>query len=134
MPFSATLFELVMSLPGRMPCHAAFHHPANSKRIRSETTTAATTFPPSRVGRGGGNVFDTSNLHTGAGKRAKSRLSTWARGLGSVTACGTNLDVESVDAEFLASYGCSMLSTKPDSKSQQILLYAPTSWAANIAA
>jgi hypothetical protein len=72
-------------------------------RTCSETTTAATTLPPGGVGRGRGDVLDTSNAHASTGERAESGLSTGTGGLGAVTTSGSDLDVESGDTEFCAS-------------------------------
>jgi len=80
-------------------------------RTCSETTTTATTLPPGGVGRGGGDILDTSNAHTGTGERAESRLGTGAGGLGAVTTSGPDLDVEGRDAEFLAASSCSFVSS-----------------------
>ena len=74
----------------------------NTLRTCSETTTTATTLPPGRVGGGRGDVLNTSNAHTSTGKSAESRLSTGTGGLGAVTTSGSDLDVESGDAEFYA--------------------------------
>lgn len=52
---------------------------------RSETTTTATTLSASRVGRSGGDVLDTADLHAGTGEGTESRLGTGAGGLGAVT-------------------------------------------------
>jgi hypothetical protein len=82
-------------------------------RTRSETTTTATTLPPGRVGWGGGDVLDTSNAHTGTGKRTESGLSTGTGGLGAVTTSGPDLDVEGRDAELLAAGSCSLVSVLP---------------------
>ena len=71
-------------------------------RTRSETATTATTLPPGRVGRGGCDVLDTTDAHTGTGESAKGRLGTGAGGLGAVTTSGPDLDVEGRDAELLA--------------------------------
>ncbi len=69
---------------------------------RLQTTTTATTLATSRVGGGGGHVLDTANAHAGTGEGTEGRLRTGAGGLGAVTTCGTDLDVECVDAELLA--------------------------------
>lgn len=74
----------------------------NTLRTCSETTTTATTLPPGRVGRSRSDVLDTSNAHTSTGKSAESRLGTGAGRLGAVTTSGSDLDVESGDAEFCA--------------------------------
>ena len=76
-------------------------------RTRSETATTATTLPPGRVGRGGGDVLDTSDAHASTGKSAESGLGTGAGRLGAVTTGGPDLDVQGGDAEFLAAGSCS---------------------------
>jgi len=76
--------------------------PAERASTRSETTTTATTLPPRGIGRGGGNVLDTSNAHAGTGKSAESRLGTGTGGLGAVSTGGADLHVEGRDAELLA--------------------------------
>jgi hypothetical protein len=96
--------------------------PKRRKRTHLETTTTATSLAAGAVGGSGGNVLDTSNLHSGTSERTESRLGTGAGGLGSVTcgiesarlrgttgkACwtrttgGTDLDVEGSDANLLA--------------------------------
>ena len=107
--------------------------PAEQASTRSETATTATTLPPRGVGRGGGHVLDTSNAHTGTGKSAESRLGTGAGGLGAVSTSSADLDVEGRDAELLAagSYKSSVLRPYFSEFPQ---MYAPTSWAANMAA
>jgi hypothetical protein len=79
---------------------------STNERMRSETTTAATTLPPGRVGRGGGDVLDASNAHAGTGERAEGGLGTGAGGLGAVATSGPDLDVEGRDAELLAAGSC----------------------------
>lgn len=74
-------------------------------RIRSETTTTATTLSPGRVGWGRGDILDTSDAHASTGKSAESRLGTGAGSLGTVTTSSSDLDVESGDSEFLAASG-----------------------------
>lgn len=78
---------------------------------KSETTTTATTLPASRVGRSGGDVLDTADLHASTGKGAEGRLSTGTGGLGAVTTSGPDLDVEGSDAELLAA-GSDVLSSQ----------------------
>lgn len=77
---------------------------ANTWR-ESETTTTATTLSAGRVGGDGGNVLDAANAHAGTGKGTESGLGTRAGGLGAGTTGGTELDVESGDADLLASEG-----------------------------
>ena len=92
---------------------------------RSQTTTTATTLSAGRVGWSWGNVLDTTNLHAGTGESTEGRLGTWAWGLGAVTwrqsssvfvlavltaeyrltTGGSDLDVESSDAQLLAASG-----------------------------
>lgn len=94
------------------PCSAIVHHLEPKVLARSsETATTATTLPSGRVGRCGGNVLDASNTHTGTSEGAEGRLSAGAGGLGAVTTCGPNLDVEGRDAELLAAGGYSWVST-----------------------
>lgn len=93
---------------------------------RSETTTTATTLSAGRVGRSGGHVLNTADLHAGTGQGTESRLGTGAGGLGTVTCAGslvtgtvhghkssicevcklttssTDLDVQGSDAKLLA--------------------------------
>jgi hypothetical protein len=102
-------------------------------RTRSETTTTATTLPPGGVGWGGGDVLDTSDAHASTGKSTESRLGTGAGGLCAVTTSSPDLDVEGRDAEFLAAGSCSVVSFLPFSL-RLFCFYAPTSWAANMAA
>lgn len=71
----------------------------------SETATTATTLPSSGVGRSGSDILDTSDAHTGTGKRAESRLSAGARGLGAVTTSSPDLNVQGRDTELLAAGG-----------------------------
>ena len=70
-----------------------------------QTTTTATTLATSRVRRNGGNVLDSADSHTGTGEGTESGLGTGTGGLGAVTTGSTDLDVQSVDAEFLAAGG-----------------------------
>jgi len=81
---------------------------ASDWRICLQTTTTATSLPPGRVGWGGGDILDTSNAHASTGERAESGLGTGAGGLGAVSTSGSDLDVESRDAEFLAAGGYTM--------------------------
>ena len=86
-----------------------------------QTTTTATTLSAGRVGGRRGNVLDTADLHASTGKGTESGLSTGTGGLGAVTwrwmlgwkkwmaeiieehtTGGTDLDVQSGDAELLA--------------------------------
>jgi hypothetical protein len=82
-----------------MPCSTI---QASASRTCLQTTTTATTLPPGRVGRGGGDILDTSNAHASTGERTESGLGTGAWGLGAVSTSGADLDVESGDAELLA--------------------------------
>lgn len=50
-----------------------------------QTTTTATTLSAGRVGRSGGNILDTADLHAGTGQGTESRLGTGTGGLGAVT-------------------------------------------------
>jgi hypothetical protein len=93
---------------------------ASVLRTCSETTTTATTLPPGGVGRGGGDVLDTSNAHTGTGERAEGRLGTGAGGLGAITTSGADLDVEGRDAELLAAGSCSELAPRYCSSSGSV--------------
>jgi hypothetical protein len=102
-------------------------------RTRSETTTTATTLPPGGVGRGGGDVLDTSDAHASTGKSAEGGLGTGAGGLGAVTTSGPDLDVEGRDAELLAAGSYFLLACRPYMY-LWLQMYAPTSWAANMAA
>jgi hypothetical protein len=52
--------------------------------IRLQTTTTATTLSPGGVGRSGGDVLDTADLHAGAGKGTEGGLGTRTGGLGRV--------------------------------------------------
>lgn len=114
-----------------MPCHAP---PSQTHALRtcSETATTATTLPACGVGRCGGDVLDAANAHTGTGEGAEGRLGTGAGGLGAVTTSGTDLDVESGDTELLAAGGWLFVSLQLLMFLLQV--YAPTSWAANMAA
>lgn len=116
-----------------MPGHAPPSHQTHALRICSETATTATTLPACGVGGSGCDVLDAANAHTGTGESAESGLGTGAGGLGAVTTGGTDLDVEGRDAELLAAGGWRHVSVLVVG----ILLswvYAPTSWAANMAA
>jgi hypothetical protein len=114
------------------PCHAISQHRAKDSRTCSETTTTATTLPPGGIGRSGGDVLDTSDAHAGTGKSAESGLGTGAGRLGAVTTSGADLDVESGDAEFLAASSYSSHQYSAEWHVSDV--YAPTSWAANMAA
>jgi hypothetical protein len=85
---------------------------ASVLRTCSKTTTTATTLPPGGVRRGGGDVLDTSDTHTGTGERTESRLGTGAGGLSAVTTSGADLDVEGRDAELLAAGSCCVLAPR----------------------
>lgn len=126
-----------MSTPQRDPSGIPALFAPNQRHppaAESETTTTATTLPAGRVGRGGGDVLNTANLHAGTGQSAESGLSARTRGLRSVTChrkkksglvtfpqCisleqiaalgqwltsgGSDLDVEGSDAQLLATGG-----------------------------
>lgn len=87
-----------------------------------ETTTTATTLAASGIRWSRGNILDSANLHAGTGESTESRLSARAWGLSAITwkiisnkvkakfllhniltSSSTDLDVQSVDAQFLAS-------------------------------
>jgi len=67
-----------------------------------KTTTTATSLTACGVGWRWSHILDSANLHPGTGEGAESGLGSWAWGLGSVTSSGTDLDVQSIDAQFLA--------------------------------
>jgi hypothetical protein len=94
------------------------------RHIHLETTTTATSLTAGRVRRGWGDILDSANLHSGTSESAESGLGSWAGGLGAVacsllsasglpvwavsfclTSSGTDLDVQSVDAQLLAADG-----------------------------
>ena len=58
-----------------------------------QAATATTTLPASRVRGNRSDVLDATDLHTRTGKGSQRRLGARSRGLGAVTACGTELDV-----------------------------------------
>lgn len=62
----------------------------------------ATDLSSCAVGRNGGNILNTTNLHACTSQSTQSRLSTWARGLGASSTGGTHFDVEGCDSNFLA--------------------------------
>lgn len=103
-------------------------------RTRSETATTATALATGRVGGSGGHVLDAADAHAGAGESAEGRLGTGAGGLGAVTAGGADLDVEGRDAELLAAGSFAVISILVAFVAVLVGCYAPTSWAANIAA
>jgi hypothetical protein len=76
-----------------------------------ETTTTTTTLSTGAISRDRSSVFDTTNAHTGTGKSTESGLTTGTRGLDTGTTSSTDLDVESVDTEFLA-LGSNILSSQ----------------------
>lgn len=76
--------------------------PDISRTIDLETTTTTTSLATGGVRWCWGDILNSSNLHSGTGESAESRLSSWAWGLGAVTTGSTDLDVESVNAELLA--------------------------------
>jgi hypothetical protein len=57
---------------------------------------------PCAVRRDGGHILDAANPHSCTGKGTECALSTGSWGLGSSSASSTELDVEGVDANFLA--------------------------------
>lgn len=110
-------------------------------RTYLQTTTTATTLATSRVGGGGGDVLDSANAHAGTGEGTESGLSTGTGGLGAVTCgkielageshtssldseihttSGTDLDVQSVDAELLAA-GSNVLSGQHGSVGRRLV-------------
>lgn len=112
-----------------MPCN--LHQRQNGPRTCSETATTATTLPSGGVGRGGCDILDTANAHAGTGEGAEGGLGTGAGGLGAVTTSGSDLDVEGSDAELLAAGSYLLLAKRC---LVGLFIYAPTSWAANMAA
>jgi hypothetical protein len=123
----AVSHAIAMCHLSQAPCNHESNH-----MICSETTTTATTLPSRRVGRCGGNVLDASDAHTSTGKSAESGLGAGAGGLGAVSAGSPDLHVEGRDAEFLAASGCYISVMRP--RCLVVDSYAPTSWAANMAA
>ena len=133
-PFCAKVSLLYLHIPDHQHPRGSFSHRTTSipakkpPSTRSQTTTTATTLPASRVGRSRCDILDTADLHASTGERTESRLSTGARGLGTVaytsqsalvlfrlafcshrtgifhvrTTSSPDLDVESSDTEFLA--------------------------------
>jgi len=67
-----------------------------------QATTTATTLAAGGVGGNGGDILNTTNLHTSTGKGAESGLGTGARGLGAVTTGSPELDVKSGETKILA--------------------------------
>jgi hypothetical protein len=56
----------------------------SDKAIRLQTATTTTTLSPGGVGRSGGDILNTADLHAGAGKGTESGLGTRTGGLGRV--------------------------------------------------
>ena len=77
------------------------HHKHNVER--SQTATTATTLASCRVRWSRCDIFDSPNLHARASQSTESRLCAWARGLSTISASGSDLDVKSGNAQFLAS-------------------------------
>merc|ERR1712233_244182 len=71
--------------------------------MRSQTTTTATTLPSGRVGRCWCDVLNSTNSHTRSSQSSEGRMSTWTWGLCAVATGGPDLDVQSSDAQLLAS-------------------------------
>jgi hypothetical protein len=69
--------------------------------VRLETTTTTTTLSTGRISGDGSNIFNTTDSHTSTSKSTESSLSTGTGGLGTSTTSSSELDVESVDTEFL---------------------------------
>ena len=65
-------------------------------------SSSSTTLLPGRVGWGRGDVFNSTDSHTGTGESSESGLSSWTGLLGSGTTGSPELDVESADSDFLA--------------------------------
>lgn len=85
--------------------------PTGIRAMRLQTTTTATTLAAGRVGRSGGDILNTADLHARTGQRAKSGLGTGAGGLGAVTAGSADLDVKGGDTDLLAA-GSDVLSSQ----------------------
>ena len=68
-------------------------------------SSSSTTLLPGRVGWGRGDVFNSTDSHTGTGESSESGLSSWTGLLGSGTTGSTELDVEGGDSDFLALSG-----------------------------
>lgn len=74
---------------------------AGQRPSRSETTTTATGLATGGVSGGGGDILDSADLETVSGKSSDGRLGAGTGGLRHDTTLGTELDVDSVDANSL---------------------------------
>merc|ERR1712071_490278 len=70
-----------------------------------QSSTASTTLPSGSIGWNWGAVFNSTNLHAGTGESSNGGLATWTRGLLLGATSGADFDVESSNAELLASDG-----------------------------
>ena len=73
---------------------------ANKRFLQTATTAGA--LSTSRVVRDGGDVLNAADLHASASEGTEGRLGTGAGALGADTTGSAELDVEGVDAAFLA--------------------------------
>jgi len=133
-PFCAKVSLLYLHIPDHQHPSGSYTHQISSipakepTSTRSQTTTTATTLSAGRVRRSRRNILNAANLHASTGERTESRLSTGARGLGTIacisqsalvlfrlafcshrtgifhirTTSSPNLDVESSNTELLA--------------------------------
>jgi hypothetical protein len=74
----------------------------NTKVPILEPSSSSTTLLPGRVGWGRGDIFNSTDSHTGTGESSKSGLSSRTGLLGSGTTGSPELDVEGGDSDFLA--------------------------------
>merc|ERR1719180_161524 len=66
-----------------------------------EPASTPTNLLPCGIAGDGSAVLNAADLHAGTGKSSESRLGARAGGLGAVSTCGPELDVESSDAKSL---------------------------------
>merc|ERR1719357_2016658 len=64
------------------------------------TSTPSTLLPCSIAGNGSA-ILNATDLHASTGKGTESRLGAGSGGLGTVTTCGSQLDVEGSDSKSL---------------------------------
>lgn len=83
--------------------NSQIQHFSHIEKVRIlEPSSSSTTLLPGRVGWGRGDVFNSTDSHTGTGESSESGLSSWTGLLGSGTTGSPELDVESGDSDFLA--------------------------------
>jgi hypothetical protein len=87
---------------------------------RLETTTTTTTLTSGRVSGDRSDILNTTNSHTSTGKGTKGSLTTRTGSLGTGTTGSSELNVKSVDTEFLT-LGSNLLGSQHSSIRRRLI-------------